>query len=145
RWLVLHHKDAEAKNVLQRIRGTDDITFELEDIRSSLHEERAKWSELFTPALRTGLIVGIGLGLFQQFTGINTVIYYAPSIFLMSGFTSNSVSIAATAGVGVVNVVMTLIGLFFIDKLGRKPLLITGIIGMFFSLAALAGAFAMHL
>jgi MFS transporter, SP family, galactose:H+ symporter len=145
RWLVLHHKDSEATNVLRSIRGTDDIAFELEDIRSSLHEERAKWSELFTPALRASLIVGIGLGLFQQFTGINTVIYYAPSIFLMAGFTSNSVSIAATAGVGLVNVVMTLIGLFFIDKLGRRPLLITGIIGMLVSLSALAAAFGMHL
>jgi len=145
RWLVLHHRESEATNVLQRIRGTKNVSFELDDIRSSLHEERAKWTELFAPALRTGLIVGVGLGLFQQFTGINTVIYYAPSIFLMSGFTSNSVSIAATAGVGLVNVVMTLIGLFFIDKLGRRPLLITGIVGMLISLAALAAAFAMHL
>jgi SP family galactose:H+ symporter-like MFS transporter len=145
RWLVLHHKESEAINVLQRIRGTKNIETELDDIRSSMHEEKASWTELFAPALRTGLIVGVGLGLFQQFTGINTVIYYAPSIFLMAGFTSNSVSIAATAGIGLVNVVMTLIGLFFIDKVGRKPLLITGIIGMMFSLGALAAAFALHL
>jgi sugar porter (SP) family MFS transporter len=145
RWLVLHHRESEASSVLKRIRGTEQVDPELDEIRSSLHEEKASWTELFAPALRTGLIVGVGLGLFQQFTGINTVIYYAPSIFLMSGFTSNSVSIAATAGVGLVNVLMTVVGLIFIDKLGRRPLLIGGIIGMAISLSALAASFALHL
>jgi len=145
RWLVLNHKATDAAAVLKRIRGTDAVADEIAEISESLHEEKASWSELFAPALRTGLIVGVGLGLFQQFTGINTVIYYAPSIFLMSGFTSNSVSIAATAGVGLVNVVMTLIGLIFIDRLGRRPLLIGGIIGMAISLAALAASFGLHL
>jgi MFS transporter, SP family, galactose:H+ symporter len=143
RWLVFHHREDEASHVLKRIRDTEKIAEELAEIRTSLQEEKASWAELFAPSLRTALLVGVGLGLFQQFTGINTVIYYAPSIFLMSGFTSNTVSILATAGVGLVNAVMTIIGLIFIDKLGRRPLLITGIIGMAFSLAALAISFAL--
>jgi len=145
RWLMLNHREGEASAVLQRIRGTGEINEELEAIRTGSHDEKATWTELFAPTLRPALIVGLGLGLFQQFTGINTVIYYAPSIFLLAGFESNSVSILATAGVGLVNVLMTIVGLFLIDRVGRRPLLIGGITGMALSLVILALNFASNL
>jgi sugar porter (SP) family MFS transporter len=138
RWLILNNKEEGAGDVLKKIRGTENVSTELEEIKTSLSEEKGDWREFFAPHLRTALIVGIGLGMFQQFTGINTVIYYAPSIYKAAGLESNSVSILATTGVGVVNVLMTIVSLALIDRLGRRPLLIIGNIGMALSLAALS-------
>jgi MFS transporter, SP family, galactose:H+ symporter len=138
RWLVLNEKETEASEVLKRIRGEEDVSAEVGEIKSALSEEAGDWREFFSPAMRGALVVGIGLGMFQQFTGINTVIYYAPKIYQAAGLTSASVSILATAGVGLVNVLMTIVSLVLIDRLGRRPLLIIGNIGMALSLAALS-------
>jgi MFS transporter, SP family, galactose:H+ symporter len=138
RWLVLNEKETEAGEVLKHIRGTPDVSAEVDEIKSALSEEAGDWREFFSPAMRGALVVGIGLGMFQQFTGINTVIYYAPKIYQAAGLTSASVSILATAGVGLVNVLMTIVSLVLIDRLGRRPLLIIGNIGMALSLAALS-------
>jgi MFS transporter, SP family, galactose:H+ symporter len=138
RWLVLNEKETEASEVLKHIRGTPDVGAEVDEIKSALSEEAGDWREFFSPAMRGALVVGIGLGMFQQFTGINTVIYYAPKIYQAAGLTSASVSILATAGVGLVNVLMTIVSLVLIDRLGRRPLLIIGNIGMALSLAALS-------
>jgi sugar porter (SP) family MFS transporter len=138
RWLILNEKEAEASNVLKKIRETNDVGGELHDIKTSLAEEKGDWREFFAPHLRGALIVGVGLGMFQQFTGINTVIYYAPKIYQAAGFESNNAAILATAGVGLVNVLMTIVSLALIDRLGRRPLLIIGNIGMGLSLAALS-------
>ncbi len=86
-------------------------------------------------------MVGIGLAMFQQITGINTVIYFAPTIFQSAGLSSASVSILATAGVGAVNVVMTLVAMWLIDKVGRRVLLLVGLVGMAVPLCGLAAAF----
>ena len=91
--------------------------------------------------MRLPLIVGVGLAAFQQVTGINTVIYFAPTIFQAAGLSSASASILATAGVGVVNVLMTLVAIRLIDVVGRRVLLLVGLAGMAVSLCALAGAF----
>ncbi len=85
--------------------------------------------------------MGIGLAVFQQVTGINTVIYYAPTIFEFAGFKSASAAILATAGVGVVNVIMTIVALLLLDRVGRRPLLLTGMAGMVISLTVLGFAF----
>ena len=87
------------------------------------------------------LIVGIGLALFQQVTGINTVIYFAPVIFQSSGLSSASAAILATAGIGIVNVVMTILAIWLVDRIGRRPLLLGGLLGMGVSLCLLASAF----
>ena len=95
-----------ARAVLVRIRGTQDVESEWREILGSLAhaEERGTWSDLLHPAVRPALIVGIGLAIFQQVTGINTVIYYAPTIIQSAGLPSASAAILATAGIGVVNV-----------------------------------------
>jgi len=82
-------------------------------------------------------MIGIGLAVFQQVTGINTIIYYAPYIIRSAGISSIQGSILATAGIGTVNVVMTLVSMWLIDRVGRRPLLLTGIAGMIVSLGAL--------
>jgi MFS family permease len=88
-------------------------------------------------------VVGIGLAIFQQVTGINTVIYYAPLIIQSAGISSASGAILTTAGIGVVNVLMTIVAMWLIDRMGRRPLLLVGIAGMVVTLGLLGLAFHM--
>src|SRR5437016_6155318 len=94
-------------------------------------------SSLAAPELRPALLVGIGLAVFQQVTGINTIIYYAPQIFEAAGFGSATTALAATIGVGVVNVLATVVAIALVDHWGRRPLLLAGLTGMIVSLLAL--------
>jgi MFS family permease len=87
--------------------------------------------------------VGVGLAIAQQITGINTVIYYAPTIFKFAGLSSASVAILASVGVGVVNVALTIVAMELIDRVGRRPLLLASLAGMAVSLVVLGLAFAM--
>ena len=89
------------------------------------------------------MIVGIGLAIAQQVTGINTVIYYAPTIFKFAGLSSASVAILASVGVGVVNVVLTVVAMQLIDRVGRRPLLLVSLAGMALSLFVLGLAFSL--
>jgi len=91
--------------------------------------------------MRRPLIIGVGLAMFQQVTGINTVIYYAPIIFQSAGLPSAATSILATAGVGAVNVIMTIVSIRLIDRLGRRQLLYWSLGGMAATLLVLSGAF----
>ncbi|MCL5236718.1 MAG: sugar porter family MFS transporter [Nitrospirae bacterium] len=141
RWLVSRGMVDKGRSVLQRIRGTAAVDDEVQDIRRSSAQQSGNWVELSSPLLRPAMIVGIGLALFQQVTGINTVIYYAPTIFQSAGIESASVAILATTGVGVINVLMTVVALLLLDRVGRRPLLLTGLAGMVISLAVLGTAF----
>ena len=76
--------------------------------------------------MRYALVLGFSLAVLQQVTGINTVIYYGPHIFQLAGIASNVAAILATTLVGVVNVLLTLVAIFFVDRIGRKPLLYAG-------------------
>ena len=130
--------------MLQRLRGTADVADELGALRTDLAREGgrlASASELFAPRLRRPLIIGIGLAMFQQITGINTVIYFAPTIFQSAGLPSAATSILATAGVGAVNVIMTIVSIRLIDRLGRRQLLFWSLGGMAVMLFVLSGAF----
>jgi MFS family permease len=89
------------------------------------------------------ILFGAGLAVIQQVTGINTVIYYAPTIFQAAGFYSAQSSIIATAGVGLVNVLMTIVSIPLVDRLGRRPLLLSSLTGMLLSLVLLAIGFAL--
>ena len=115
-------------------------------MRTDLRREGGRlvpWSALLAPRLRPALIVGIGLAMFQQITGINTVIYFAPQIFQAAGLSSASVSILATAGVGAVNVALTVVSIWLIDRAGRRALLLWSLGGMAATLMILAGGFAL--
>jgi sugar porter (SP) family MFS transporter len=146
RWLAKYlHPDA-AHAVLVRIRGTNDVDSEFRDIIGSLEqaEEHGRWADLLSPTVRPALVVGIGLAIFQQITGINTVIYYAPTIVLTAGIPSASGAILATAVIGLVNVIMTIVAMWLIDRVGRRPLLLVGIAGMTVCLGVLGAAFRMQ-
>lgn len=144
RWLLSKGFSDRAKAVLEKIRGTTLVGDEIAEIKSSLAAEReSRWSDLLDPAIRRALIIGIGLAIFQQLTGINTVIYYAPTILLFAGLQSAAVSILATAGIGVINVLLTIVAILLIDRIGRRPLLIGGLVGMVISLILLGLSFAL--
>jgi sugar porter (SP) family MFS transporter len=127
RWLASKGRWDEAEAVIEHIKGAQ-LEQELADIRRSLSEERQQLGvrELFTSRLRWALIVGVGLAIFQQLVGVNTVIYYAPTIFEQAGFSSASSAILATSVIGVVNVLATIVAIFLVDRLGRRVLLLGG-------------------
>lgn len=141
RWLVKQNKINQAIDTLQKLRNTHDISAELTDIKRSLNSRQASFAEIFSPTILPVLFLGAFLGFIQQVTGINTIIYYAPTIFQLAGFHDASSSILATVGIGVVNVLATVFAIFYIDVLGRRPLLLTGLIGMGLSLLGLSLAF----
>ncbi|MGZ7069977.1 MAG: sugar porter family MFS transporter [Methanobacterium sp.] len=144
RWLMSKGYVDRARSVLERIRATTKVNDEITEIKDSLVVEReSKWSDLLDPAIRRALIIGVGLAIFQQLTGINTVIYYAPTILLFAGLQSAAVSILATAGIGVINVALTVVAILLIDKVGRRPLLLFGLVGMVISLIILGLSFAL--
>ncbi len=145
RWLVRKGRREDARATLSRIRGTADVDPELAEIERSLHQapESGRLSDLLAPSIRRSLVIGIGLAIFQQITGINTVIYYAPVIIQSAGISSASGAILATAGIGLVNVLMTIIAMRLIDRSGRKPLLLIGIAGMAVTLGFLGFVFRM--
>jgi len=143
RWLAGRGHLDQARAVLKRIRPPGKVDAELKDIQDSVSQQKGNWSELLSPPLRSAMIVGIGLAIAQQITGINTVIYYAPTIFKFAGLSSSSSAILASVGVGVVNVVFTVVAMQLIDRVGRRPLLLVSLAGMALSLIVLGLAFSL--
>jgi len=143
RWLVSHGSAAQARAALTRIRAPEEVEDELGRIQHSVGQQQANWADLLSPMLRSAMIVGVGLAIAQQITGINTVIYYAPTIFKLAGLSSASVAILASVGVGVVNVALTVAAMQLIDRVGRRPLLLVSLAGMAASLFVLGLAFAL--
>lgn len=142
RWLLSRRRSQKARDVLARTLGPEAAEREVGEIRATLESEAAgSPAMLWSPWVRPALAVGVLIMLFQQATGINTVIYYAPTIFEMAGFTSDTAAISATVGVGLVNVLFTVVSIWLLDRWGRKPLLSLGLAGMVISLAALGLAF----
>ena len=141
RWLVNHSEPIKARKVLKRIRGKEDVEKELGEIQKSLKEQKEGRAELLNPLVKPALIIGVSLAIFQQVTGINTVVYYAPKIFQFAGVSSSSAAIFSTLLVGVVNVAFTVVAIILLDRVGRRPLLLIGLAGMVSSLALLGVSF----
>jgi SP family galactose:H+ symporter-like MFS transporter len=144
RWLLARGKRALARSVLKRMRPLTEVEEELNSIKSPERVGKVRWAELFTPKRRPALAIGIGLAIFQQITGINTIIYYAPTIFQLAGFRSESRAILITTVIGLVNVLMTIVSLRLLDRVGRRPLLLTGVTGLALSLAILGFVFELN-
>jgi len=138
RWFMSKGRDDDARKVLEKV-NPGEVESEMADIRQGIEaESSASFRELVQPVLRPALIVAVGLFIIQQFTGINTVIYYAPRIFQDAGFAAGSAAIWATVSVGVINVLATVAAIAMIDRVGRKPLLYVGLAGMAVSLSVIA-------
>ncbi|MHB1510824.1 MAG: sugar porter family MFS transporter [Acidimicrobiales bacterium] len=138
-WLIAQGREDEARAVLHRVRASTDIESEISEVRE-LSQRRSSARELLDPAVRGALTVGVLLAVFQQVTGINTIIYYAPTLLHGAGL-GNSASLLANVANGAVNVGMTIVAIRLIDRVGRRPLLLGGTTGMAVALVVLALAF----
>jgi sugar porter (SP) family MFS transporter len=138
-WLIRQDRIDEARAVLRRVRDADDIEAEISDVRE-VSRKQAGTRELLSPKVRPLLMVGVLLAVFQQITGINTVIYYAPSLLQGAGF-GNSAALLANVVNGAVNVGMTIVAVWLLDRVGRRPLLLTGTAGMAVGMAITACSF----
>jgi SP family arabinose:H+ symporter-like MFS transporter len=127
RWLIQQKKEDKGRSILQKISGTETAEREFEEIRESLQHKKGTVRELLQPGLRTALIAGIGLSVFGQLTGVNAVIYYGPLILEQAGIQFGS-ALQFQIMLGLINLVFTVLAMLVIDKLGRRPLLIGGMI-----------------
>lgn len=144
RWLMSKGRHSESIRILKRIEGEEQARDSFQQMQEEIKRsetEKSGWKELLQPWLRTPLIICIGIMFFQQFVGINTVIYYSPKIFLMAGFDGTVAAIWASVGVGVVNVIFTVVSVYFVDRLGRRKLYFIGLSGIVVSLLILGLCF----
>ena len=141
-WLIRQGREDDARTVLRTLRDTDEqIDDEIASVKDTAREEsKGSIGDLVDRRLRPALILGVVLAVIQQITGINTIIYFAPTVLQEAGLGS-SASLLALVIVGATNVIMTIVAIRFLDRIGRRPLLIGGMIGMVIGLAALAIAF----
>ncbi len=143
RWLVTKNRIDEARQVLELVGGTDSEE-ELRAIVNSVHLDRSQRQEsIFSRKYLFPIFLAIMLGMFNQLTGINAILYYINDIFVAAGFTRVSSNGQAVI-IGATNLAATLVGMSLIDKLGRKKLLLAGAVGMIFCLAGVANVFATH-
>jgi sugar porter (SP) family MFS transporter len=130
RWLIMHHRESEAVDVMTQVSGAAEAEAELADVRASIAAasgEQASLRELFRPAMKLVLTIGIAVAILQQATGINSVFFYAPMIFEQSGIGTDASFMQAVL-VGLVNLVFTVVAIALIDRLGRRPLLGAGLV-----------------
>lgn len=140
RWLVAQGRTSAATSVLTRVNGSKAAQVELMSIQQALNLEKGTVSLLFAPGMRIALVIGIVLAILQQVTGINVFLYYAPEIFKRIAKSTIDVAMLQTIIIGVVNMSFTLIAIWTVDRLGRKPLMLIGFAGMGVSLLALGQA-----
>lgn len=143
RWLVTQNRIPEARHVLE-LMGTPNSEAELKEIVDSIHLERAQRSEpLFQRKYRLPIFLAVSIGMFNQLSGINAILYYANDIFAFGGFSSLSAGKQAVI-LGAMNFAATFLAMSVIDKLGRKSLLLIGSVGTALCLASVAAVFATH-
>jgi sugar porter (SP) family MFS transporter len=140
RWLMQKGREDDARRTLDELRENEeggDVEQEVTEIKDAIRREgETGVRDLVKPTIRPLLVIGLALAVFQQFVGINTVIYYAPTILKDTGLT-NSASITQTVFIGVTNVVFTIVALLLLDRVGRRKLLLTGTIGLVVGLVIL--------
>ncbi len=138
-WLIRQGREDDARQVLRRLRDDGEIDAEISEVRE-ISQREGGLRDLISPKVRPLLMVGVMLAVFQQITGINTVIYYAPTLLQGAGF-GNSGALLANVVNGAVNVGMTIVAIWLLDKVGRRPLLLSGTAGMAVGMAITACCF----
>jgi sugar porter (SP) family MFS transporter len=141
RWLIKHGYDDKARDILARIRGTTEVDKELSGVKDILKQTKPDWHVLIGPVIRPALVLGLGLAMIRQLTGLSLATFYAPTIFELAGFHSASTAILETVGMGIVFVVMSVVAMNLMDRLGRRPLMLLGLAGMCVGLVVLGITF----
>lgn len=142
RWLVSKGRFQEAEKVLAVIHPEMDIKLKLQEIKD-LDQKELTGENIFMKKYRFPLILAFLIAFFNQVSGINAFLYYAPRIFESAGL-GESTALLSSIGIGVVNLIFTLLGVFLIDRLGRKQLMLYGSIGYIISLSLVAAAFFLN-
>ncbi len=143
RWLLKRGESQKAQGVLTRLAGSHQAQAQMEEIQATLEQEPVSFSQLFRGGLRIAMIIGIALAILQQVTGINVILYYAPEIFTSAGILTTK-AINDTVIIGLINLIFTILAIWVVDKLGRKPLLLLASLGMGISLVFLGIAFILQ-
>jgi len=125
RWLAQKGREAEALDILSKVDGPEHAASEMAAIRETANHEEGRFSELFTGIYFRPLAIAVLLAMFQQFCGINAIMYYSTKIFASAGGSTDS-AFASSVWVGLINVIFTLVAIYFVDRSGRRPLLLIG-------------------
>lgn len=133
RWLIQQHRTAEGLQILAKINGEAAAQRDAENIRSTLHQETGSYKELLAPSMRKALWIGLLLPLLSQFSGVNAVIYYGPRILNDAGIDISN-ALQAQVVFGLANILFTLVAIWKVDQMGRRPLYLIGSIGATLSL-----------
>nr|XP_043621585.1 probable inositol transporter 2 [Erigeron canadensis] len=150
RWLYRKGREAEAIAILKKIYPAEDVEAEIEALKDSVEKEveetgssqKIEMVQLMkTKTVRRGLIAGVGLQVFQQFVGINTVMYYSPTIVQLAGIASNQTALLLSLVTAGLNALGSIVSIYFIDRTGRKKLLVISLIGVILSLGLLSAVF----
>ncbi|XP_020584667.1 inositol transporter 1 isoform X2 [Phalaenopsis equestris] len=147
RWLYSKKEKVQAISVLSKIYDSDRLEEEIDLLASASTEDlcsnqTVSYFDVFrSKEMRHAFLAGAGLQAFQQFTGINTVMYYSPTIVQMAGFSSNQLALLLSLIIAAMNAAGTIIGIHLIDRCGRRRLALTSLVGVFISLLMIAGAF----
>lgn len=143
RWLINKGRTIEGRSILAKIEDQANLNSVFHNLlnETDSNNNNQNWGILFKKWLRSPLIIAIGIMFFQQFVGINTVIYYSPKIFLKAGFLGNEAAIFASISVGVINVLLTIVSILIIDRIGRRKLFFIGMTGIITSLILMGVAF----
>ncbi|XP_077226567.1 inositol transporter 1 isoform X2 [Tasmannia lanceolata] len=147
RWLYLKKEKSEAVAVLAKIYEPDRLEEEIDQLSVALEEElhsksAVRYRDVFkSKEIRLAFLAGAGLQAFQQFTGINTVMYYSPTIVQMAGFHSNRLALLLSMIIAGMNAAGTVVGIYLIDRVGRRRLALTSLLGVIISLCLLSAAF----
>lgn len=144
RWLISKGLTEKARSALARIQHERSTDEEYQEMVATIQSEKVSLSQLFHSGLRIALLIGILLPIFSQISGINVIIYYGPKILSEAGF-SIGAALGGQVTIGIVNVLFTLLAIWQVDKLGRKPLLLFGIVGVVVSLVAVGLFFFYHI
>jgi len=140
RWLLLHkHDEKSAADILAKLNPGEDIQALIQDIKAS-EKVGARSEKFFTKKYSLPILLAFLLAFFNQVSGINFVLYYAPRIFEMAGLGA-STALLSSIGIGITNLVFTILGVYLIDRMGRKKLMIIGSIGYIITLSVIAWAF----
>jgi len=142
RWLMVHKKDYTQARKILAVSDPEGVDQAIEAIHQSIDEEKQKasLSTFLNKRYTKSIILAILIAFFNQMSGINAIIYFAPRVFELAGIGKNA-AFLQSAGIGLVNLIFTMLGLYLIDRLGRKKLMLIGSIGYIVSLGMVAAAF----
>jgi SP family arabinose:H+ symporter-like MFS transporter len=140
RWLIKDGRDKAGFEILAKISGSGPAADQVDEIKEALEHEEGTLKELLQPGLRIALLVGVMLSVFGQLSGVNVVVYYGPKILGAAGY-EDLAALLGVVGIGVINLVFTILALLVIDRWGRRPLLIGGMAVVSIALLTIASLF----